>query len=143
MSTLNLKVLLKNANRTFGFTTLVWIATALAGTAALAPTGIIGLPFYQLLILSLVFSTPALLVIAPALWIRLTFPTKVSKFLFTISIAVIACIAVIVFFLFVTKGYPLEGDLILSLLIPYVIASLLIVPLALYYFANPQHENKN
>lgn len=143
MFTLNLKVLLKNANRTFGFTTLVWIATGLAGTAALAPSGVIGLPFYQILILSLVFSTPAFLVISPALWIQPPFPTKMSKFLYLISIALLSCIAVIGFFLFVTKGYPLERDLILSLLTPYVISAMLIVPLAIHYFIKSNHENKN
>jgi hypothetical protein len=138
-----LKVLLKNANRTFGFTTLVWITTGVTGTAALAPTGVIELPFYQLLILSLVFSTPSFLVISPALWIQPPFPTKFSKFLYLISIAVLSCIAVIAFFLFVTRGYPLERDLILSLLTPYVISAIVIVPVAIHFFTKSNHENKN
>ena len=143
MITLNLKVLLINANRTFGFTTLVWITTGLAGSLALVPSAVIGLPFYQLLILSLVFSTPAFLVISPALWFQPSFRTKVSRFFYLVSIAILSCIAVIAFFLFVTKGYPLERGLILSILTPYVISAIVIVPLAIHLFTRSSYENKN
>ena len=143
MFTLNLKVLLKNVNRTFGFTTLVWITTGLAGTLALIPTGVIGLPFYQLLILSLLFSTPAFLVISPALWFQPVFRTKMLRFFYLVSIAMLSCIAVIAFFLFVTKGYPLERDLMLSILTPYVTSAIVIVPLAIHFFTKSKYENKN
>lgn len=143
MFTLNLKVLLKNAHRTFGFTTLIWIATGVTGTVALAPTDATGLPFYQILILSLAFSTPSFLVISPALWIQPSFRTRFLRFLYLISIAILSCVAVITFFLFVTKGYPLERDLVLSILTPYVISALVIVPLAIHYFKRSNQANKN
>lgn len=143
MSTLHLKVLLNNVNRTIGLSTLIWFVTALAGTVVLAPTDVIGLPFYQILILSLAFSTPSFLVISPALLLTPCFPTRFSKFLFRLSIALAACLAVIAFFLFVTRDYPLDRNLKLAILAPYAGAALVFVPLALSYFNTNHLENKN
>ncbi|HEY0655052.1 MAG TPA: hypothetical protein VGD65_18070 [Chryseosolibacter sp.] len=140
MFTFNFKVLLKHANRAFGLSTLVWFATSVIGTVALAPTEVIGLPFYQILILSLAFSTPSFLVITPSLWIQPAFPTRFSKFLYTISVALLACLAVVLFFLFVTKGYPLDKNLKIFILMPYALTALIIVPLAMYHFTKSHNK---
>ncbi|HEY0741137.1 MAG TPA: hypothetical protein VGD40_06725 [Chryseosolibacter sp.] len=134
MSTLNLKVLLNIASRSLGATVIIWLVTSFFGTAALAPTDVIGIPFYQILILSLVFSTPAFFIIAPALILRPALRTRLVKYVYVASVAILSCVAVIGFFLVVTNGYPLEVDVTLRILTPYVITALVVVPPSVYYF---------
>ncbi len=142
MFTLNLKVLFKTTIRCLRIATIVWIATSVTGTLLLAPTRVIELPFFQILALSLVFSTPSYLVVAPALAIQPGFPTPVSKLFYVISLALLACIAVIGFFLFVTRGFPLERELTISILTPYVIAALIVVPPSTHIALTSVEKNK-
>lgn len=142
MLTLNLKVLSNKLIRSLGASVFIWLLTSIAGTIALAPTDVIGIPFYQILILSLVFSTPAFFIIGPALMVRPALRTRLLKYLYAAAVAILSCVAVIGVFLVITDGYPLEQEITIGILTPYVMAALLIVPPGIYYFQRFYHKHK-
>jgi hypothetical protein len=126
MSTLNLKVLLNKTKLSLLVSTIIWFSTSLLGTTILLPTGVTDMPFYQLLIISLIFSIPAQLIIASAVWLG-----HKSRYQFSliVTITALSCIVVIISFLIITNNYPLDNNTTVRLLTPYVVASAIVAPL--------------
>jgi hypothetical protein len=129
MLTLNLKVLLIRLKSSLMVSMIIWLGTCLLGSAILSPTGATDIPFYQLLVLSLIFSLPAQAIIVPAIFLN---PAIRYKIFFASTVTLLSCSVVIALFLIITEGFPLDRNTIASLLMPYVISSLIVVPITLY-----------
>lgn len=102
---------------------LIWIATSFLGSVFLWATGFIGLKLVEIMMLSLVFSGPAVACLIPTLYFISSISDR-SKRIITSLISVLAlCVLVIAIFLYIIRHYPITEDGLLHLLLPYVLAA--------------------
>jgi hypothetical protein len=99
---------------------LIWFITNLTGSVALWLILFKGFIFYQLLMASLIFSIPAVILLIPALYI-LNFidgPTKRIAFALISTFGI--CATVLMLFLAVVPGFGENSAEIGKMLLPYV-----------------------
>jgi hypothetical protein len=127
MNTLKMKVLLILINtalwQRIRQSLLIWISTSLLGSFFHWTTGISGMHFGQVVILSLVFSTPALICLFPILYFLQSISTLGKRIVFAIASVLLSCIIVIAIFLGITRHYPFEEFQLTYLLLSYVISA--------------------
>jgi hypothetical protein len=102
---------------------VIWFCTAVLGSSFLWISGIIGLKFYEILILSLVFSAPSVFFLIVNLRLLACLPHQPQRIVHAIISIFLVCLVVIRIFLWVIDGYPLETHQIILLLAPYVVAA--------------------
>jgi Kef-type K+ transport system membrane component KefB len=127
MNTLKLKVLLILTNRPLWQhvrqSMLIWIATSFLGSAFLWATGFIGLKLMEVLMLSLVFSAPAVACLIPTLHFVSTINNRGKRIVTSLISLPILCALIIAFFLHITRHYPISQTQLLNLLLPYIFAA--------------------
>jgi hypothetical protein len=127
MNTLKMKVLLILISQTLWQrvrqSLLIWIATSFVGSVFLWATEFIGLKLFEIVMLSLAFSGPAVVCLIPALYF-ISFVSDRGKRIITSLISVLVlCVFIIAIFLHIIRHYPITESGLLYLLLPYVLAA--------------------
>lgn len=98
MNTLKMKVLLimsnRHLHRSVGQSILIWIITCLGGCMTLYASGVLLFPPVKSIFLSLLFSSPALLIAIPFLYHLTALPSILSRI--ASSIGVILCTSAVI-----------------------------------------------
>ena len=117
-----LKTLKRSANhikRSLG----IWLLTGALGSFYLWYSDIIGLPYHEILILSLVFSGPAIMLLIPNFHLLQQLPTMAMRIGYSFLSVLFFCLLIALLFLMLINGYPLERNEIVTLMLPYTVAA--------------------
>jgi hypothetical protein len=124
MNTLKMKVLLILANQTLWQrvrqSLLIWVATSFLGSVFLWATGFIGLKLFEIVMLSLVFSGPAVVCLIPTLYFISSISDRGKRIITSLISVLVLCVLVIAIFLHIIRHYPITEGGLLYLLLPYV-----------------------
>jgi Flp pilus assembly protein protease CpaA len=124
MNTLKMKVLLILANQTLWQrvrqSLLIWIATSFLGSVFLWATGFIGLKLFEIVMLSLVFSGPAVVCLIPTLYFISSISDRGKRIITSLISVLVLCVFIIAIFLHIIRHYPITESGLLYLLLPYV-----------------------
>lgn len=127
-----MKVLLKIINFTmvnntlfqrFTQSILIWISTNVLGSTIFWMTSEIGFKLYGIILLSLLFSGPVILLLIPTLYYLTRISERARRIIFTVTSVLILCLCVSAYFIWYVKDYPLTNNQIASLLMPYIFSA--------------------
>lgn len=121
-----MKVLLILTNihlwRSAGRALIIWCATALVGCLILYRTGSLPFPPPHAIILSLIFSSPALVIAVPVLYYLHTFSSAMLRIVFSTGAILLACGLIVGI---VSVVFSLQFGEVLYALLPFVPAAIL------------------
>lgn len=101
----------------------IWILTGILGSIYPWASGTIGLAFHEVVVLSLVFSLPTILILVPSLYIIQRISGYWLKVIYAATSVLVVSLSIIGVVLFVLNGYWYARDILIPLLLPYIIAA--------------------
>ena len=101
---------------------LIWLATSFLASCFHAITETIGLRLDEFMLLSLLFSLPALLFLIPNFYILNIVVGKNNRILYSFISVLMLCLLVVALLLTLANGY-FEKEMLYRLLLPYIVSA--------------------